>query len=611
MSENLEPIKQVIQIDVKESGADEAQKNLGKLDNTVSNVTKKTDSLSKTQKENTDVANNSTKASKAQKAGFEDLGGGIGGTISQVKAFSKQLLLLLANPIILFLAAIVATLALVFKAFTSTNAGADKLEQIMSAVGAVVDVLRDRLLQLFNALTSFDFDGIVASFSGVGDEISKEAKRAAELTKSLQDVEDATRDLGVSRAKLNRDLAASKEIITDETASYIEKKKAIEEVKKAEEQQTSQELANAKKKLAAIKEQNSLSDSSDEALQKQADAESAVFALQQKSAEDRRAIRKTELRADNEEKARLKEIQDERNRISKERVERARQTAKELLKIEQDYQKQYLATLAEAEKNRNNLQLEIDNAISAAQDKNNEALITAREVEIQAVNDKYFRLLELAKQFGKDTNELEIAQLNEKNEINLKFDAQEKENKEKLAAEKKLIDKAEADQKKENQDRLVSQGEALLGNIQKLAGKNKQIQKAAIIAEGGVSVGKSISNTAEAVTKDLTKGAPFSAPLVALDLAVGATSVASIVKGTSQALKSVGGGTISNGGGVSSAAPTRNIAQVGFQGSSENQIGNVIAQRNKEQQPIQAFVVSQAVTDQQELDRKKILNNSF
>jgi hypothetical protein len=58
MSENLEPIKQVIQIDVKESGADEAQKNLGKLDNTVV-FSKKTDSLSKTQKENTDVANNS------------------------------------------------------------------------------------------------------------------------------------------------------------------------------------------------------------------------------------------------------------------------------------------------------------------------------------------------------------------------------------------------------------------------------------------------------------------------------------------------------------------------------------------------------------------------
>jgi hypothetical protein len=35
--------------------------------------------------------------------------------------------------------------------------------------------------------------------------------------------------------------------------------------------------------------------------------------------------------------------------------------------------------------------------------KNNEALITAREVEIQAVNDKYFRLLELAKQFGAKT----------------------------------------------------------------------------------------------------------------------------------------------------------------------------------------------------------------
>jgi hypothetical protein len=48
--------------------------------------------------------------------------------------------------------------------------------------------------------------------------------------------------------------------------------------------------------------------------------------------------------------------------------------------------------------------------------------------------------------------------------------------------------------------------------------------------------------------------------LVALDLAVRATSVASIVKANIKALKSVGGGTISNGGGYRVQHPTRNIA---------------------------------------------------
>ena len=301
----MEEIKQVVEIEVKETGTEKVTAQINELNTS-------TEDLQQSQEK-------STKSSKEQKAGFEDLGGGVGSAITQVKAMGKQLLLLIANPIILFLSAIVAALALVFKAFTSTNAGADKMERIFAAVGAVVDVLRDRLLQLFNALTSFDFNGIVNSFAGVTAEIEKEAKKASELAGALQEVEDATRDLGVSRAKLNRDLSASKEIITDETASYQEKKAAIEAVRIAEEKQTAAELANARKKLAAIKEQNALCDSSDAALQKQADAQSAVYALEQQSADNRRAIRKTELRADNEENARIKALQAERNRISKER----------------------------------------------------------------------------------------------------------------------------------------------------------------------------------------------------------------------------------------------------------------------------------------------------
>lgn len=170
-------------------------------------------------------------------------------------------------------------------------------------------------------------------------------------------------------------------------------------------------------------------------------------------------------------------------------------------------------------------------------------------------------------------------------------------------------DKALADAKKENNEAIVANGENLVKNVAILAGKNKAIQKASIIADGGISVGKAAVNTAEAVTKDLAKGFPLSAPLVALDVAVGATSIAAIVSNTNKALQAVGGG-----GGVSASGantPGRNVAQVGFQGSNENQISNAIAQQQKDQPPLQAFVVSQAVTDQQELDRKKELDNSF
>ena len=173
-------------------------------------------------------------------------------------------------------------------------------------------------------------------------------------------------------------------------------------------------------------------------------------------------------------------------------------------------------------------------------------------------------------------------------------------------------DKKVADAKKENQDRLVSQGEALIGNIKNLAGKNKAIQKAAIIADGGVALGKSVANTAEAVTKDLAKGAPFSAPLVALDIAVGATSAASIIKGTADSLKAIGsGGSISGSGGSSIPSIPQAIPQVAFNNSAENQIGQSVAKTQSDQPPLKVYVSESDISDAQNNVKVLVNKNVF
>ena len=178
--------------------------------------------------------------------------------------------------------------------------------------------------------------------------------------------------------------------------------------------------------------------------------------------------------------------------------------------------------------------------------------------------------------------------------------------------DKKRLDEIVLQNKKENNEKLISGGEQLIKNISTLAGKNKAIQKAAIIADGGVSIGKAISNTAEAVTKDLAKGVPASIPFVALDLAVGATSVASIISGTSKALQAVGGGSAPTAPSLPSA-PTGVAAQpqVGFQASSENQISTSINNSQQNLPPIKTYVVGSEVTTQQNLDSKLIKENSF
>jgi hypothetical protein len=239
----------------------------------------------------------------------------LGKAISGAQGLNKTFLTLLANPIVAVIAGIVAAATLLFKAFVSTKAGGEQLDRVIAGISAVIDVLRDRVLKVGEAIVKFfsgDFKGAIATgreaVSGFGAEVEKEFRQAAEATKFLQEVADATRELGVSRAKLNRDLARSKEILTDDTASFRDKKKAIDEVRVAEEKQTKAELENAEKKLKAIKIANKLSDTSKEDLQKQADAESALFQLQEQSAQNIRNLNRQERTIEAQERARVNAI---------------------------------------------------------------------------------------------------------------------------------------------------------------------------------------------------------------------------------------------------------------------------------------------------------------
>lgn len=177
--------------------------------------------------------------------------------------------------------------------------------------------------------------------------------------------------------------------------------------------------------------------------------------------------------------------------------------------------------------------------------------------------------------------------------------------------DKDLADKKLA-QKQSESDALNALGSSALNAAKDLFGKNKNVQKGIIATDGAVALGKVGISTVEAVAKDnaaspLTFGLPWSG----VHIATGALGAASIIANTSKALQAVGGGNTPSGGGSGLPAPSRNVAQVGFQGSSENQISTAIAKQQKEQPPLQAFVVSQSMTDQQELDRKKELANSF
>lgn len=363
--------------------------------------------LAKSSKQLAEANKGTTEHFSKIKDGINSLPGATGAAGQGVSKLSAQFKALLANPIVLIITAIVGALTLLYKAFTSTNDGADKMEQIFSGLGAAIDVIRDRVLKIAGAIAKFfsgDFSGAIkdarSAVSGLGDEIASEFKKAAEATRSLQEVEDAMRDLGVSRAKLNRDLAQTKEIITDETATLEEKKKAIEAVRLAEAKQTEQELANARKKLEAIKLKNSLSDTSDEDLQKEADAQAAIYALEEKSASDIRALNKQTRSLERQEAEKQREA--EKAAIEKQKAIRQQlvEFTNKLTKLQQDnelalikdgYEKELkqLENRIADEKRINQLSFQ-DKKITREQlNQLNEALDKQANIQRDAINEKH------------------------------------------------------------------------------------------------------------------------------------------------------------------------------------------------------------------------------
>ena len=562
-----------------------------KITTNIPDASKKIDGL----KTSIDGAKESTKDLKKEtetvsEGGFNKLGQSLSNLspafqsgIEGAKTLGVQLLALAANPIGATILAVVGAITLLYKAFASTNDGADKLEQLMEGLGAVLNVLRDRVLSVGNAIAKFfsgDFKGALSeakkSVSGFGSEIEREFKQAATAKRYLQEVEDSLRSLSVSRARLNRDLARSKEIITDENASYAEKKKAIEAVRIAEEKQTQAELKNAEKKLKAIKLANSLSDVSDENLDKQAQAEAELFALQEKSASDRRAIRKTEIRADKEEAARLKAIADERAAKIKEDADKRKAQNEKLLQERKEYiSKEKL----------------VEDEVQLAKD----ALILKQK-------SQYFEEIE--------ANNAKNKKIVDDNKLRLEA--------ERLVEEERVAAAIEFENKK---NQAIANSKANLTNIvANLEASGLAKTKAGQVISKAIALTQIGIDSAVAISKASTlANAEGVAAQLAFPLVPGIGTIARVVSYASTAASVIGNiararqllssggnaassiGVGNNGGGSAPTAPTTPTAPtfnvVGTSGQ------NQIAQSLGNQAPLKAYVVANDVSSQQSLDR--------
>ena len=314
---------------------------------------------------------------------------------------------------------------------------------------------------------------------------------------------------------------------------------------------------------------------------------------------------------------------------AKERSKEKIAAEKEVLKAKEDA----LAKIAKAEndanKNAIERQQEFDSRIEAIAEQNYLNTLSEQEKEIQLANDKYFELETLATGNKDQLAIIEIAKMNELNDINLKYQdiaykqqlslqAKEKEAKAKADADKIEAEKTVAATMASIREADFNNISAGLNLIKNLFQNNKKLQAAALIAENALGIAKTIISTkaanqaarAQGTALAIATGGASVAAAEALVLRnnIGAgISIAGIVAATAKGVAALGGGGASpsgggslseGGGGGGAQAPNFNV--VGNSGM--NQLAQI------QQTPVQAYVVSGEVTSAQALDRNRIKN---
>ena len=205
--------------------------------------------------------------------------------------------------------------------FTNTKRGADKLSQAFTAMGAVVDVLTDRISRIGEIVTlvfsgEFKKAGEIAKnvFAGITTEIGNEVAAMVALKKRTQELRDADNEFMIQKAATRQEIEKARLNAEDETKSAAERLEALKKALTLEEQTTNRELELARERLAIQEEEMALSENSAEDEQRLAQLKVELIETETASVKMRRRV-VTEVNALEreilaEEKARAKEKQD-------------------------------------------------------------------------------------------------------------------------------------------------------------------------------------------------------------------------------------------------------------------------------------------------------------
>ena len=481
--------------------AEEVRLDLVANDKASKEIKKTTGEIKEAKKEQTLFSAATDKVKKA----FRGLKGGVKQVITTFKTLKGAIAATGIGLLVIALGSLVAF-------FTKTQKGADVLSEVMAGLGAAVDVIVDRISGFGESIMKFfsgDFkgavEGMTETFSGLGDEIMREAEAAARLKRELNNLLDLEREFSVQKAKNNVIIREAEAAALDENIAAAERLRQLQRAMDLTIQQAEEEERLALIKFNAITEQVNLGESLREDLDKQAQAEIDLVNIRAEKA-------RTEKRL-------ITQLQTLKKQVESEDAIR--------LATEKRAAEGVQTSILLASKTAN--QLRVDDAI--------------------ATNGK---LIDTRKQL----------------------------NKELLKSETELS-KAEQLLKKENTNTQIAAAGQLAGALGQLAGDNKELAVAQAIIQTYLG-----ANTALASAPP-----PVNFISAAAVIASGLANVKNIL---STDVGSSGGGSVpsglgSVGGNIAASIP----AATG--------LGDVVDSINGQaNQPVEAFVIAQNVTDSQE-----------
>ncbi len=447
-----------------------------------------------------------SKATDKLKDAFKSLKGGVKIVINSFKTLKGAIAATGIGLLVIALGSLVAF-------FTKTQKGVDLLDQAMAGLGAAVDVIIDRISGFGESIMKFfsgDFSGAVEgmtkTFSGLGDEIVREAKAAASLEKTLQGLIDMEREFSVQKAKNNVIIREAEALAADQNASLDLRVTKLKEAMALIEEQALEEERIAKLNLDTILAKNALGESTREDMQKEADAEIALINIRAEAADRRKAL--------------IGQLQSLNGQLQIQEQEQA------FAKVKNEEMTNGI--ILENSKTLN--QLRVEDA-----EQTNLKLIDTR----QQLNDA---LLDSEKELSKDEQLL----------------------------------------RKSNTESQLQAGAQLAGALSSLAGDNKELAVASAIIDTYVGANKAFAQGGVA-------GFITGAAVIAAGLANVRNIMQTEVKGS--------------GGGASASIPNASpIGNTIGQAIPVNANLNDLVNQGNETPPVQAYVISQEVTDSQEAD---------